>query len=281
MALSASPEPPCIRSPLLNELREDLVRIRGEVDESNFHIRGVWSTRYWLQLLPNSTPYDLNYLLVQTNQIGCCYLPREAHGIEAGDLLGASVFDPFEDPGLELAALDAAYGAFTGEGEIRVLTGNNYEKASTRAHLICAEIEKLLPLGDKENPRVGLVGVVGEILHELRGRPRLQIRATDFAPQVADSEMDGVRVHWGKETAEMVAAVDVALVTGMTLANGSLEEIVQVAREAHTKLVVFAETGHNFGPKLLSLGVNTVVAEDFPFYLTGPGPSRIRIERLA
>lgn len=279
LAFSTSAEPPCIESDLLLDLRQDLAQVADRFDPSHFRIRGVWTTRYWLQLLPTSTAFDLTYLLVQTEEIGCCYIPSDSlPSLNASNLLGASIFEHFDYPGLQVAALDAGYGCLPKDGEESVLEGRNFEKAAPRAKLICNEVKRLLPRPEGQN-RVGVVGVVGELIHELSAWPETQIRATDFATRVAGSVMDGIEIDWGMETAEMVASVDVAVVTGMTLANGSLEEILRAARQADTKLVIFAETGHNFGPKYLQLGVDAVIAEDFPFYLSSTGPSRFRVER--
>lgn len=279
MAHGGTVEPPCVVSPLLEELRRELRQVRAQYDPSNFTIRGVWTAQYWLKLLPTSTAFNLAYLLVQTEDIGCCYVPTDAlQGLDAANLIGASIFDRLDHPALALAAVDAGFGCLPKHGRDAVIEGRNYEKAPLRARLICEEVKRLLP--DPESPRrIGMVGVVGEVMHELRGWPGTQIRATDFAPAVAGSSMEGVTIEWGLETVEMVESVDVAIVTGMTLANGSLEDILRAASRADTRLVVFAETGHNLGPKYLQRGADVVIAEDFPFYLSAPGRSRFRIER--
>jgi hypothetical protein len=67
----------------------------------------------------------------------------------------------------------------------------------------------------------------------------------------------------------------------MSLANGTLQGILDAARRAKTKLLIFAQTGHSFAPTYLRLGVDTVVSEPFPFYLSAAGPSEVWVARRA
>jgi hypothetical protein len=65
----------------------------------------------------------------------------------------------------------------------------------------------------------------------------------------------------------------------MTLATDSLDLIISEARQAGTKLLIFAETGANFGEEYCrTLGVDTVVSEPFPFYIF-QGLSTIEVYR--
>ena len=277
--MAARMEPPTIRSGLVDDLRSSIAKHKDEYNSDDLIIRGVWTTRYWLKLLNESTPFELQYLLVQTRAIGCCYYSVSTEfEMPNPSCIGASALAEFSDPALEIAALDAAYGALPVPGALHVLSGENFEKARSRASLIHGEAMRLLPSGSKVH-RVGLVGVVGELLHQFRVSPGIEILATDYASYLADKKMEGVTIKWGEETKDMVAKVDVAVVTGMTLANGSLAGIIDVARRAGTKLVLFAETGHNFASMYLELGVHTVISEEFPFYLSCPGPSRVRVSR--
>jgi hypothetical protein len=280
--MSAHPppvEPPCVRTRLLEGIRTDLFAQREDLDPVNFCIRGVWTTRYRLKLLPESTPFDLQFVSVQTNQIGCCYYPVPELISGEGACIGASVFDRFEHPALDIAALDAGAAAIEPRGEHRILSGTNSAKASQRAHLICSEARRLA--SPAMLPRVALVGVVGEVLHELRGWGGAEILASDYAPQLAGDQMEGVLVRSGADTDRLIESADIAIVTGMSLANGTLQGILDAARRAKTKLLIFAQTGHSFAPTYLGLGVDTVVSERFPFYLSTAGPSDVWVARRA
>jgi hypothetical protein len=56
-------------------------------------------------------------------------------------------------------------------------------------------------------------------------------------------------------------------------------DIIDTCKEKNTKVVIFAETGANFGEEYCStLGVDSVVSELFPFYIF-QGVSTIEIYR--
>jgi outer membrane protein assembly factor BamB len=88
------------------------------------------------------------------------------------------------------------------------------------------------------------------------------------------------RPKWGYSGSVLVDG-DLAIVTGMTIFNDSLEEIVEVAQSRGTKLLMFCETGANFAEEYCrSIGVDTVVSELFPFYIF-QGTSTIEVYRRA
>ncbi len=65
----------------------------------------------------------------------------------------------------------------------------------------------------------------------------------------------------------------------MTLTTHAAGDIVDVCREHDTKVVMFAETGANFGEEYCqTIGIDAVVSEPFPFYIF-QGMSRIEIYR--
>ena len=67
----------------------------------------------------------------------------------------------------------------------------------------------------------------------------------------------------------------------MTIATDSLELIVEEARKAGTKLLIFAETGAYFAEEYCrTIGVDAVVSEPFPFYIF-QGASTIEVYRRA
>jgi hypothetical protein len=149
------------------------------------------------------------------------------------------------------------------------------------------------------------VGVVGSILSilvsqkSLRLPPDIDVRitASDLYEGVVGTQVhgvtvehgthgtygfagsDGARIPMGVRTLELIADADMAIVTGMTLTNGTLDAILETAIKNKTALVIFAETGAHFATEYCNLGVDVVVSEPFPFYLTCDGPTRIDVYR--
>ena len=85
-------------------------------------------------------------------------------------------------------------------------------------------------------------------------------------------------VYDGEKTLEIVAKSDLALITGMTLATNTADEIIKVARENNTKIVVFAETASNLGDFFIRAGVDSFISEPFPFYIYD-GITNIKVKR--
>jgi uncharacterized protein (DUF4213/DUF364 family) len=125
------------------------------------------------------------------------------------------------------------------------------------------------------------VGVVGDFLEELRRLKEARVTASDFYQGIVGHRPAGVFVEHGSRTLELVAEADVAVVTGMTLANGTLEDIIATARSSGTRIVVFAETGAHFGSEYCRMGIDVTISEPLPFYLSGPGRSTLKIFRRA
>jgi uncharacterized protein (DUF4213/DUF364 family) len=67
-------------------------------------------------------------------------------------------------------------------------------------------------------------------------------------------------VFYGKHTLDLVKQSDVAIVTGMTLTTEILDEIIKVAKENDTKVIIFAETGAHLGEFYLNAGADVVIS---------------------
>ena len=92
---------------------------------------------------------------------------------------------------------------------------------------------------------IGLVGYNPAIAEALvREYGTEAVRITDLNPQNIGAEKFGITIWDGRtRTGELVKRCDLILVTGTTLVNGTFDEILQWALEAHKRLVVFGITG--------------------------------------
>lgn len=260
-------------------------------------LRGVWQCNYVLRLSEDESVFHLNYVLAQTLTQGCCYYdPKIEQPTISGALIGKDVLEsPSKFRSVRMAALDAVFGSsekLRGSPDMSFnIHGSNIEKAPKRAKIVCDEV--LLQLSNRPTKRTGKkkvveVGVVGSFLKILTENNDLDIKATDLYPDVIGISVHGVVVengtrqgssHVGDRTLELVAEADLALVTGMTLANNSLSEILDIASRNKTAVVIFAETGAHFASEYCKMGVDAVVSEPFPFYLSCDGPTGINIFR--
>jgi hypothetical protein len=257
-----------------------------ELPESALTVRGVWKCEYALRATPRSSTLNLSFILVQTDLQGCCHVQAEDDMRQhAADVIGLKAANLFLNRNIaqpiRIASLDAVYGSLIGEPNIdHVILGTNSVKASRRARIVCQQALRLLDMKPYKYsaPRILNVGCIGDFLAYIRDeRPEVMLDATDFALTVVDRTYHGVTVQSGSETPRLVAEADVAIVTGMTLQTSTLDEIIEVAHEHGTRLVMFAETGANFAEEYCKLGVDVVVSEPFPFYLMARGASELRI----
>jgi hypothetical protein len=270
---------------ILHHLLEVASSRKKGISRDVFTLRGLWLTHYILHLDEKSTILNLHYVQAQTLGHGCSYFePSEEEPGLSESLLGKNVLElRTEYRSIQIAGLDAAFSSLNGTpSDSVVLDGTNIRKNAARAELVCREVLRLLkgrtPKGAKKYKIVN-VGVIGNFLYMLSQRKNIILSASDFYKGVVGKSIYGVRVEHGTKTPDLIAEADVGIVTGMTLANKSMEEIIESAQENGTALVMFAETGANFASEYCKMGVDVVVSEPFPFYLSSNGRTKINIYR--
>ncbi len=259
-------------------LRDRFLERAAGLDATDSLIRGMWKVELAFRPNVDERTFCYTFWLVMTRGQGCCYCTgddprgRELVGSDARELLGDKTC-------ISIAALDGLYASLPRRpAAVRDISGQPAEKTAERTAVIVEEAERLLPRTGGRPPRVVNVGVVGNVIRELKARG-CDVRATDMERNMVGSEIHGVTVEDGTRTFDEVRDADLAIVTGMTIATDSLGPIIDEAREASTRLLVFAETGANFGEEYCrTLGVDAVVAEPFPFYIF-QGTSRIEVFR--
>ena len=274
----------------MSKVFEQLISIGKEKSKNLPHdslvIRGLWRTDYVLKLTPDSTLFHLHYLLIQTDAIGCSYYESadEEPGIGKG-LINQNAFELEKQfKAIRIAALDSVYANFVDEPSERIIIdGTNIDKDYKRAKIICKEALSILKRRKPKNGEkivVLNVGVVGTIISELIKEKSIQVKASDYNKDVVGfDKVHGVKVEYGAKTVNLIAEADLAIITGMTLANDTIDDILNTAIKEKTALVMFAETGSNFAGEYCKMGVDVVISEPFPFYLSCPGETILNIHR--
>ncbi len=249
-----------------------------------FTLRGLWNTSYILRLNDRATLFHLRYMLAQTIGQGCSYYDpsMEEPGLSE-TFLGRNILEiATENRCLKVAMLDAAFCSMHRgtPSKQHVLDGNNVDKADQRAEIICEEILSWLKRQNRKkgrNLKIANVGVVGNILSILNSHKDVELTASDYYAGIVGKSVHGTYVEHGGKTPELIAEADLALVTGMTLANDTLDDILDTALESKTALAIFAETGAHFAQEYCRMGVEIVFSEPFPFYLSCPGRTQIDV----
>lgn len=275
------------RIDIINLLSDKFASSLSSIPPESLIIRGIWNTKYAidLPLSTSSRPLNLEYILLQTTDQGCCYIdPSVAFTGIDDSLIGKSIIDIDADhSAVRIASLDAVFSQLAGKPtQIFNITGKTFEKSIARAQIIVDEAKHILRRKKPKNGKkfkIVNVGVVSDILRVLSEEGFADIVASDFYETIVGDNIFGANVRHGNQTIDLIEKSDLAIITGMTLANGSLDLIIPAANKSNTSLVMFAETGANFSSTYVKLGVDSVVSESFPFYLSANGNSSLKIFR--
>lgn len=274
-----------MRGTILADLYLTATKSRHSLSPATFTIKGISYTDYAIRLGETESILKLSYVVVQTEEQGCCYFdPTDGYPGADANLLGQDALREFPSCELRIAALDAVFGSIIREPDsVEIISGRPDQKARERARIVCDRALRLLRRSRKNGGTwtVANIGVIGTFLYLLRSDPTIHIVATDYSENIVDTEVHGVRVLSGDRSEDVIGTADVAIITGMALANGTLEGLLAAARKNDTAVLIFAQTGAHFAEEYIRLGANCVISEPFPFYLVGKGATEIKLyERL-
>jgi uncharacterized UPF0146 family protein len=264
---------------VLTQLREIALQKSRGLPDDDFTLRGQWTCDLLFSPNKGERVFEYSVLLMQTLAQGACYC---AHGRPTlrKEFIGQDIRElTAPDSDFEVAMLDAIYSGFARSSqEEHTLVGNSVVKAQQRAAIVVNEVTRQLQ-DLQRRPKVVHVGVVGNILKQL-SESGMEVYATDLDPLLVDQRIHSVDILNGEQhNYELIENCDLALITGMTLATGTLDAILQTARENNTKVIMFAETGAWLGQEYCqTFGIDAVISEPFPFYIF-EGTSTIRVHR--
>lgn len=265
---------------ILDQLQEVAAERTSRMPDDDFLLRGLWRVDYHCRPNIQERLMTYGFLMAQTVHQGCCYTDFGSIAIDeiSGSLIGTDA-RTIEHQNLfqHISVLDAIYGSLCGRANSsRTFAGTPAEKAACRASIVVGEV--LRELESTGGRLVANIGVIGNFIHQLR-RNGIEVKASDFETKLIGQTLSGVTIAHGSRSLDFVADSDVALVCGETLASETLEGIIKVAKDNHTKLVIFAVSGCHFSEEYVrSFGVDVVVSEPQPQYLF-QGTSHVEIYR--
>ena len=67
------------------------------------------------------------------------------------------------------------------------------------------------------------------------------------------------------ENSKSIAAADLTIITGMTLSDGTLPSLLEIAKTSNTSTMIWAVTGRNLG-QYYTPGVDCVISDPSPFF---------------
>jgi len=182
------------------------------------------------------------------------------------------------------AIVDSVMGHVSRPADEQILLDETlHAKYVARSKIFADEAEKVLRRKGPKNlkgkkPRILVIGATGGIIDALVRRG-FDVSATDLLPEIVGKELGGVEVQNGETAnARLMKEADLAIVTGMTMANRTLPGIMKVGKKHNTSTIIWAITGRNFGHYYTDNGVDSVISDPSPFLLL-PGPAVMAVWR--
>lgn len=162
---------------------------------------------------------------------------------------------------LRVAIIDALFCLINKDSNTDrlVFTGNLRQKAKMRAETLLEQIS--------DRSRILLLGAATEIIEEAKRKncdlTVLDLNKQKIGLQLCSAEIENAdQINLEKEVQE----TDYIVATGMIFVSETADEIFKLSINNNKKLILFMETGSNFGPQLLDHGASTVLSEFFPYY---------------
>ena len=265
-------------SEIYNILRDQALKKTRDFRSDDFLIRGLWKVDLAFRPNVHERTFRYAFLVSQTVGQGSCYCDKELVIDET--LIGRDSREVIEERDCySISVLDSLYASIPKTPfRVHEIRGNSIEKTALRNEILMAEVEAVLGSVKAKNPRILNVGVLGNLIKGLAEKG-YSVAATDLEEGIVGTSVHGTQIEHGSKTYHRIADSDVAVITGMTLTTDAMGDIIQTCRAHGTRIVVFAETGANFGEEYCTtLGVDSVVSELFPFYIF-QGVSTIEIYR--
>lgn len=229
----------------------------------------VATSAFWMchttRLAGSATTYLNHYVLVRSGgSFGAAsFAPGEVEPSYCAQTSGRSLADIMGGTQTPLPVRIAALDAYLAESSAHKLAraaeavtlppGRPEVRAQARDNAIA----ELLDL--RTGQKVALIGVVNPLIAAIEARGGrclpcdFNLRLTQWNQPVARSMRD------------VLGDAEAVVATGMTLANGTFDEILTHCRSAQLPLVVYAQTGSAVARAFLGAGVTGLCAEPFPF----------------
>jgi hypothetical protein len=250
-------------------LKDQALKKTADFKDEDFIIRGLWKVD--LAFRPNVHERTFRYwfLVSQTVGQGSCYCDQEL--VVDDSLIGKDAREIIDDKDCySISVLDSIYASIPKHPKAaHEIKGNSIEKTVKRNDIVMNEVERLIAGTAPKSGKVRIlnVGVLGNLIKGLTDKD-YSVVATDLDEELIGKPVHGVTIEHGSKTFQHIKDADVAVITGMTLTTDAAGDIVDVCKEYGTKILMFAETGANFGEEYCqTIGIDTVVSEPFPFYI--------------
>jgi uncharacterized UPF0146 family protein len=255
----------------------------------SFRLLALWSVTFLVQAEPSERKARYTMRIAQSEGYG------RSGGLGSGppepdpDLVGEDARRilrerRYRNDTDRTAIVDLVLGQVSRPADAQVVLDDTvHRKYVERTEIFADEAEWVLRGRDAHHrkadpPRVLVVGATAGILDALVRRG-FDVSATDLATDVVGQTLAGLLVQDGRTAnLQLMKDADLAIVTGLSLTNGTLSDLMSAAKTHNTSTIIWAITGKNFGHYYTDHGVDSVISDPSPFLLL-PGPATIAIWR--
>jgi len=267
----------------LEEFRDRIIMLTADDEPDDYTIKGIWNFDMRAQPNPNERVFTESGCLVASPHGWGTSFSFGTRDCNTDAVVGQDGrFAYIDDVPAQVAILDACYASLLKTKQIlsgterieRVVEGDINTKTLARADIVSGEVDRLARLKGADTPTVLMIGVVQAIVESMKRRG-IEVLRTDMDEALLDTD---IGIRHGSENRHLMQDSDAILATGMVLATSSADEIIHTARKLSVPLILYAQTGSNFAEEYIRLGVDTVVAESYPWYCM-PGESNITVHR--
>ena len=252
----------------------------------SFRLTSFWDVEYVRQHVPGERKTRYTMRLAQAENYGVAFdltPPRQAFDPEViGEDSRQILRDRrFRDDIDRVALIDLIHGEIAAPTDEVILGQTLPDKYALRARLFADEAGHVLRRkgvhATWDNPHIHVVGATAGILNALLVS-RFKVTATDLSHDVVGQNLGGVTVCEAADNCKFIMAADLAIITGMSLPNGTLPTLLEAAKESNTSTMVWAITGRNLGQYYTQHGIDCVISDPSPFLLL-PGQASVGVWR--
>jgi hypothetical protein len=249
-----------------------------------FRLTSFWFVEFVRQAVPGERKTHYTMRLAQSENYGIAFGSVSRPSSSDRDLLGEDVRQILRDRRYRnnverVALLDLVMAHVAPAASRHVLIDKSVrDKQAHRSQQFAQEAERILEqkgAAKAGKPKILVIGATAAIIGALVSRG-FEVAATDMSEDVENQLLGGIIVRSDSANLELVQSVDLAIITGMTLPNCTLPELIATAQQHNTSTMIWAITGRNFGHYYTAHGVDCVLADPSPFFQL-PGPAKIDI----
>ena len=262
-----------------------------------FRLTSFWYIDFIIQHAPGERKTRYTARLAQSDNYGIAFsltsgLPDTEHTLALQDadhaLVGEDSRDILKDRRYRTdmdrtALIDLVIGQLPAAANDHVILDQpRRAKYALKSRLFADEVDIVLRRKGLDaikgvKPHIHVIGAMAGTHAALIARG-FDVTAADMSPDVVGRSLGGVTVCDGTENRRLIETADLAIITGMTLPNRTLPDLIETAKLYNTSTMMWSVTGKNFGSYYVENGIDCVISDPLPFMML-PGTSTVGIWR--